>query len=533
MNRIVPLDQAPRLRIVEEIPAKDNLNGESLPTIRLEAGNIEAVVDDVEWALIRARRGLYQRGGLIVSVGHEPALAAHGRDVVVQRIAERGDHALLEDISASARFERFDARAKDFITKDPPMALAKTLKQRFGRLRLPALTGIVNAPTMRADGSLLTEPGYDDATGLLFDPLDVDFPPLAGRPTRRDAEDGLARLNNMVDSFPFVEEQDRSVALSAVLTACVRRSLPTAPLHAFTAPVAGSGKSKLVDIASVIAFGHEAAVLAQGHTEEELEKRLGAVLLAGDGAVSLDNCERPLAGELLCQMLTQTRVQPRILGKSQAPDLSTNTFVSATGNNLRLAGDLTRRALLCRLDPKVERPETRFFEWEPVTVAKARRPELVAAALTTLHAFHTAGRPKPPPALGSFEGWSDLVRGTLLWLGCADPVATMDELRKADPKLDDLQSVIAQWQTHIGADRVTVAEAIKCATETDLSGYGSSTGFLRPDFREALIAVAGQGGAINSRRLGKWLSATQNRIVNGVCFQNVESTRGVAVWVLR
>jgi putative DNA primase/helicase len=70
--------------------------------------------------------------------------------------------------------------------------------------------------------------------------------------------------------------------LSAILTALVRRSLPTAPMHAFRSPVAGSGKSTLVDIASAISTGHEAGVIAQGKSDEETEKRLGSALLAGD-----------------------------------------------------------------------------------------------------------------------------------------------------------------------------------------------------------------------------------------------------------
>ena len=98
-------------------------------------------------------------------------------------------------------------------------------------------------------------------------------------PTRADARKALALLVELIESFPFVAEQDRSVALSAILTACVRRSLPISPLHAFTAPVAGSGKSKLVDVASVIATGHEASVMAQGQTEEKLEKRLSSMIL--------------------------------------------------------------------------------------------------------------------------------------------------------------------------------------------------------------------------------------------------------------
>src|SRR3954451_21121862 len=116
-------------------------------------------------------------------------------------------------------------------------------------------------------------------------------------------------------------------------------------MHAFTAPTAGSGKSMLVDIASVIATGREAGVIAQGKTEEELEKRLGALLLAGEQMIAVDNCENPLGGEFLCAMLTQQVVRARVLGRSEAPELPSNAFVTATGNNLVLAGDMTRRAV--------------------------------------------------------------------------------------------------------------------------------------------------------------------------------------------
>jgi putative DNA primase/helicase len=504
------------------------------PKIRITAGDIERIVDEAEDALIKSNRGLYQRGNQIVAVGQAPALAAHGREIVTQRIFERGEHALIEDLAVSARFEKYDARSKSYVTSDPPMAIVKTLQQRIGRLKFPILTGVINAPTMRADGSILDAAGYDVETGLLFDPARVEFPPIPMRPTRAEAQKALALLEELIESFPFVAKQDRSVALSAILTACVRRSLPTSPLHAFTAPVAGSGKSKLVDVASVIATGHEASVMAQGQTEEELEKRLGSMLLAGDSLIAIDNCERPLGGEFLCQILTQSVVRTRILGESKVPEMSTGAFVAATGNNLVLVGDLTRRALLCRLDPKVERPETRVFDWEPTAVAKSNRAKYVGAALTVLRAFHVAGRPGAPPPLGSFEGWSDLVCGALLWLGNANPIESMDELRKADPRLDDITAVIAQWRLVIGDARVTVAEVIGQATEMRLNAYdGGKPEFVRPDFREALLAIAGQGGHVNSRKLGRWLGASQKRIVGGSCFETMGTRQGVSIWALR
>ena len=94
-------------------------------------------------------------------------------------------------------------------------------------------------------------------------------------------------------AFPFLNIYAvlrRKIALSAFLTACIRRSLPSAPMHAFTSPVPGSGKSMLVDLASIIATGEIAAVISQGKTDEEFEKRLGACLLAGDPIIAIDNC---------------------------------------------------------------------------------------------------------------------------------------------------------------------------------------------------------------------------------------------------
>jgi putative DNA primase/helicase len=501
------------------------------PTIRLTRGDIERIVDESERALIKADRGLYQRDSLIVSVVATPGIAAHGREIVAQRIAESGDYALLEHLGCAAHFIKFDKRENADVVADPPLWIVKTLRERKGKLRFPVLTGVINAPTLREDAAILDAPGYDLATGLLFDPQGVEFPFLPDRPTRNDATAALALLRDLIGTFPFVGEVDRAVALSAILTALVRRSLPSAPLHAFSSPVAGSGKSKLVDIASVIATGREAGVIAQGKSKEEFEKRLGAVLLAGDPIIAIDNCEAPLGGVLLCQCLSQRTVQPRILGQSRAPETSTGAFIAATGNNLLMVGDLTRRAIMGRLDAKHERPETRLFARDPVAYAKGNRPALVAAALTILHAYNVAGRPGKPPPLGSFEAWSDLIRGALLWLGSADPVDSMESVRASDPIRARLAAVMSQWQAVVGSHPVTVAEVISRATERRTVGAGASE-FAHPDLREALLIVACHDGAINSGRLGKWLSANKDKIEAGLRFRQAGTRQGFMLWEL-
>ena len=194
------------------------------------------------------------------------------------------------------------------------------------------------------------------------------------------------------------------------------------------------GQVKLVDIASILATGHEAGVIAQGETREEAEKRLSTLLMRGDLIIAIDNCEGPLEGVVFNQALTQ---QGSICASSASRKASGRgeALITATGNNLIIKGDLTRRSVVCRLDPKVERPELRQYAYDPIADAKDNRGELVVAVLTILRAYHVAGRPNRPPRLQSFEIWSDTVRGALMWLGAGDPAGTMNRLRRADPVL--------------------------------------------------------------------------------------------------
>lgn len=408
------------------------------PLIRIRAGMMPETIDKAEVALLGAGPGLYQRGSIVVRPAMVPVAISDGRQIDAPRLIHVRAHHMAEAFTKAAYWERYDMRAGDWIPTDCPQRLAETYLAREGQWRLPVLTGIINAPTLREDGSILDQPGYDAQTGLLFDPQGERFPLLPREPDRNTALRALAFLRDLIGSFPFVTPADRSVTLSAILTTLIRRSLPTAPLHGFNAPTAGTGKSMLVDIASLIATSRPAPVIAQGKTEEEMEKRLGATLIAGDVLIAIDNCEEPLGGELLCQAMTQTSLKVRILGTSLNAEVPSNATMFATGNNLTFVGDMTRRAIRATLDAGVERPELRAFDRDPLAMVAERRGDYVSAGLTVLRAFHIAGRPSQTVPLGSFTTWSGWVRDALIWLGEADPCETMEGMRGADPKLEAL-----------------------------------------------------------------------------------------------
>jgi hypothetical protein len=368
----------------------------------------------------------------------------------------------------------------------------------------------------------LATAGYDAQTGLLFEPEGCTFQIGENAPSRDEALDALSRLIGLIDTFKFVNDADLSVAISGILSALIRNSLDTVPMHAFTAPVAGSGKSMLVDLISIIVSGQKAAVMAQGQDEEEMEKRFGASLLAGDPLITIDNCEQPLGGQLLCQALTQSRVKIRILGKSEQMELPTTTCVFATGNNLTIEGDLTRRTLLCSIDTGQDRPELTKFESNPVEDAIANRATYVADGLTILRAYYNAGLPNRPSPLGSFEQWSDLVRGAIIWLGLADPCDTMDRIRHNDPSRSLLRTLLMQWgESTIATTTVTASQLIKAACEAT-SG----------DFFVSLREIAPDGQGISAVCLGKWLGRFKDRWIDGMRIVEAGERSGSKLWRL-
>lgn len=101
------------------------------------------------------------------------------------------------------------------------------------------------------------------------------------------------------------------------------------------------------------------------------------------------------------------------------------TFL-ASGNNVRLAGDMPRRCYQIRLDAKSSTPFLRTGP-EPGTnfrIADLKvwtmdhRGELLAALLTLARAWYAAGEPKPRiKPLGSFEKWTTTVGGILEFAG--------------------------------------------------------------------------------------------------------------------
>jgi putative DNA primase/helicase len=480
---------------------------QGLPIIRSIDGQIARMVDEAQTALIGANVPIFVRGGMLVEPITVEREAADKRKTMVTVFAPLSLEKLVYVLNKNAAvFKRKDLKQKKWVTIDPPPKVAAALLN-LRNWGFPEVVGIVGVPTMRPDGSILRKVGYDPATRLWCN-SDVELPTIPERPTIEEAKRALQLLKKLLSGFPFVGTVDQSVALAAIHSAVLRGAFDLLPLLAVLAHDSGTGKSFLVDLVAVLVTGRPCPVITGSKSAEEMEKRLSSVLLEGSLMNSLDNLSHDIEGDLLAQMVTQTVIKVRILGKSELAECENRGMLLATGNNVRVVGDMIRRTLVSWLDAKVERPETRKFEFDPIKRVLDSRGAYLAAIFTIARAYlvATSKVTNVQPLVG-FEGWCKVVREPLIWLGEPDPVASMEAAREADPERVAAHELVRRWSKAIGTGKaISVRAMIEKINEA------------LPKFRAFLLEHAGttKGDQIDPVRLGKWLRKEQGRVYDNV-----------------
>ncbi len=434
-------------------------------------------------------------------------------DIIVQRISRADGPTGTMAVKVEALREHF-GRAASFVSKnkedvwepcDFPTDHARAFLQR-GQWALPPLKSIANTPVLTHDGGLVTARGYDEATGVFLDVPGDGWPaPIPSNTTSEDVVAAHAVLVRPFAEFPFQLAHDRSVALAAILTILARNLFPHAPMFGFTATTRGTGKSLLVECAAIIGVGQQASMMQYVADEIELGKAIHATLLESAPLVCFDNIAIEVKSSALCTALTQTLYKRRILGISATGTPSTTgTTWLATGNNLNIAGDLTRRALICTLDAGTERPEERSFTLDLQSYVRAHRHELVAAGLTVLSSYLRAGCPQPNPAMkefGGFEAWARIIRGALWWVGEADPCESREQLVDDDSDREDLGILLEILEQRFPSQRFLASEVV------DHAQFHATT------LGRALYEFLGLDGVKSGRRIGNLFKSISGRIV--------------------
>jgi len=389
----------------------------------------------------------------------------------------------------------------------------------------PPMTGLVNSPTLRPDGSLILTQGYDAETGLWLTWNQETFPAVHETPTREDAQTALRMLVEPFQDFPFAAQHHCVAAIAAVLTLIARYTVQSVPLFAIRATTRGSGKTLLADCIAMIATGRPAPKMPQVKEEEEERKRLLALALDGDPLVVIDNVVGALGNPALDLAVTSQLFKDRLLGKNATKEAPLYTVFLATGNNMFFKGDMARRAIPIDLCPDLENPETRsgfvhprLLEW-----IQQERPRLISAALTLLRAYWAAGKPAQPiDPYGSFEGWSDLIRSALVWAGAPDPCAGREGLEAAsDETFEAHGELLTVWHACYGYKPTTLTGMIadiQLRGSTGNTAIGPQTATMQQwdHLREMLgfFDPRFDGQKLNSKVLGHALKRLCGRVIH-------------------
>ncbi|MBB3460986.1 CHC2 zinc finger domain-containing protein [Rhizobium sp. BK377] len=503
-----------RKAVVRDMPSQTR-EGDGRPRLVFHEADLSEVVTSACRLVVDAGARLYARDTALFQ-----AVRVAGKEKTV--LVPADEAALIDILSKHVLWLKPDERRKlGYRDISCPALVARSIIARHGDWPFPQIRAIVSLPMMRSDGTIINAQGFDRQSGILFE-SDKTWPEIPECPDRAAAVTALESIRKLIASFPFVSGVDESAALAMILTAIIRPSLKTAPLFGVNATAPGTGKSKLVDVAAILATGRLAAVNSHAGDDSELRKVLESRLLHGDSFINLDNLSVPLRSDHLCQVLSQEEVNIRPLGHTLSLDSATAAMFCATGNGLRFAGDLTRRVVLINLDAGVERPEERVFASDVVEDARRQRVEIVTSALTLLRAFVANEADKVSPALGSFEQWSNLVRSALVWLGLPDPLGNAAKIRDNDPEKERTSAIIAALPV---GKPWAAADIARMVDEGAFDPVGNRR-------HEGLVEALGEFieyGKLNTTRFSGFLRKNCGRIVDGQMIVGAGKNRANAV----
>jgi hypothetical protein len=399
----------------------------------------------------------------------------------------------------------------------PPKELAEHIfAMPPEKWEFPSLLAIIENPTLRPSGTVLSEPGYDTETQLVYANNGLTMSAVNERPDGMEVERARCILEDVFYDFPFVDDNNasRANATGALITSVIRTSIEgSVPMALFDATQAGSGKSLLADVIALVTTGRPAAMRSYPDDEAEMRKQLTSGLMEGPSIWVYDNVDRLMASGELCKTITATCHTDRALQQSTNVHLPVRCTWIATGNNFRIGGDLPRRCYWIKLDPKCSRPEDRKGphagqSWRHPDLRKhivENRGEILWAILTIARSWFALDCPisKSSPVLGGFEEWSTKLGGILECAGILGFLGNVLEMHaQADVESEQWEAFLKVLHELYPSDAFSVGEIARRIT----NGESKITDVL-PD---TMAAARDKGGSLQ-HRLGSWFRQKNER----------------------
>lgn len=483
-------------------PPKKKKNGgddpkpKELPQIVVNGRQIRLIIKDAWAAILKTERPkIYVRNHELVRIRD----GEHGRRI--HPMTKDAVHGALLRCATWVKAKQGDGGS--FFVDDKPNNEIALDMLAYPHPSLDRLEAVLHAPSFSAEGKLIEKAGYNEDSGIYYDELEK-IPPVAKKPTSDQVLSARMLIEDDVFvDFPFTSRADKAAAWATLLVPFVRRMISgSTPLHLVEAPVAGSGKGLLADIACIAFMGREAEVTMLPTDEEETRKKVTSLLRAGRPVITFDNLPYGSKSAVLAAILTSRTWTDRKLGVQEMIEMSNRAIWITTVNNPDFNVDLARRCIRIRIVPDVVRPWERaeFKHKDLRGWCRSHRREIVHAILTIVQYWIAKGMPRSDRTLGSFEAWSRTMGGIL------DCVGVPGFLENAKDVYDESDTESAEW-----------SEFVRCWWAVHESEPAAAKILVELAKRhELLTTIRGdRGPSSQSIRFGKALKRMRGRVVDG------------------
>ncbi|MEO3781014.1 hypothetical protein ABGB16_30300 [Micromonospora sp. B11E3] len=397
---------------------------------------------------------------------------------------------------------------------------------------VPPLRGIIGAPVLRRDGTLLQQPGYDPATGLYL-ASKVALPPVPDQPTPEQvAEARHFLLGRFLRDFPWASAADRANYVALLATPILRhftRSLT--PFALIDATMPSSGKTILTAGPGML-YGQR--VMTWAYSDDELRKSITAVLAEQVGVVIWDNLAEGsvIDSAVLAQLVTSGVWSDRQLGASRNIATVNDRLWMATGNNLQVGGDMASRTVRVHLDPDMPRPELRdqsgfgiphLDQW---ITDPANQLTVLWHLLVLVLDWTRQGAPRVSGlSMRQFTPWAQALGGFLAHHGIDGFLTNAADVREIDEDETRWRAFLTTWHDRHGGRAMTAADLRRDAEPMQL---GSDVN----DPWDGQFITTHNGRLPNPLQLGRMLTGQAGRWRGEHVIRAGTNDRGRAVyWV--
>lgn len=512
--------------------------------------NLSMLADSIE-NRIATEPGIFQKNNFLVQTTAEGKASPFKKSAFHLLTTNVAELYSIKEVSTR------DGVKKKRMTKPVPKDVSTGLLERGCWPNVRELRDVYDRPIILADGSILGNGYHENEKYLVVN--SEKFPKVPERPTDDQVEMSKQFLLDLVVDFPFTSDADKSGYFAGLLTVFGRTAFegPT-PFFVVSANQAGSGKGLLIKTIIAAESGDDPDCGAYPSNDEECEKRLVTLVKHSKRSYVFDNLRNggSFGYPSLDMAITAGRISTRLLSTNDAIEGEFRTILFASGNNIQPArrGDITRRTVFIELETG-ENPENRTGfrhggSGELLEYVKMRREKTTQAVLTILRAFflrdESTDAAKCAAAIkprGSFEGWSNVVRQCIVWLGLPDPDETLSRLKSsADDAIESLFEALEIAGATSEGDRMNASSILESLKV--ISGEDGGQVFVEDadaDSRENGVAKAflervrhrSPGQKLCTRQAGYLLGDVAKKPINGRRINSKMKNGSNAYWVER